>query len=56
MSSWSGSKCPSCGLTCRPHHLTNLSDFLVDGNNKVIGHYTAFDGACNYIKCKGEKD
>jgi hypothetical protein len=56
MDTWGGTRCPGCGLNCRPHHLTNLSNFLVNENNKVIGHYTAYGDACSYIKCKGLKE
>lgn len=55
MNTWGGTRCPGCGLNCRPHHLTDLSNFLVNENNKVIGHYTAHGNACDFVDCKGEK-
>jgi hypothetical protein len=48
--SWGGSRCPSCGTTCRPHHLTNLS-----GNYGGV-FIEAFDSACKFVKCPGEQE
>lgn len=55
MASWSGSRCPGCGLTCRPHHLANLSG-NIGGSGTAAIFIEAFDGACKFIKCKGEKE
>jgi hypothetical protein len=54
MATWSGSRCNNCGLTCRPYHLANLSG-NIGGSGKEAIYIEAFDGACAFIKCKGEK-
>lgn len=53
--SWGGTRCPGCGQTCRPHHLTDFSFHWIDekGNKSFID---AHGSACNFIKCSGEKD
>lgn len=57
MGTWGGTRCGGCGVQVRPHWLCDLSGFLVDENNKVTGHVTAFDTACKYVKkCPGERD
>lgn len=55
MSTYGGSRCPGCGLTCRTHHLADLSG-NIGGSGKDAIFIEAFEGACAFIKCKGEKE
>ena len=56
MSTWSGTRCPGCGIPVRPHWLTDNSGELIM-SGQVVGFIDGFGAACDYVKnCPGERE